>query len=68
MKKKYLKNSIILFLYYINNLLFLINIMLIAELNKCYLFYIISASIILINNKIIKIYCNRKLKKELIIF
>ena len=52
-KKKVLKSHLSFILYFINTLLILIDIMLLAELNACLLFYSISINIITLNTYII---------------
>lgn len=52
-KRKVLKNHLSFILYFINMLLILIDIMLLAELNNCLLFYSVSINIIVLNTYII---------------
>lgn len=66
MKKRVLKNNISYIIYAINVMLIMFNIMLIAELNSCYMFYSISLNIIFINHYILKKYSSKKFIKEYI--
>lgn len=59
-KKRVLKNYISYILYFISTSLVLLNIMLLAELNSCYLFYSISLNIIFINHYILKNFSSKK--------
>lgn len=52
-KRKVLKNYISFILYFINTALIMLDIMLIAELNTCILFYSLSINIIVLNTYII---------------
>ena len=52
-KKKVFKKWFSLLLYGINIILILLDIMLLAELNECYLFYSISINIIILNTYLI---------------
>lgn len=68
MKKRVFKNYISYTLYFINTSLILLNIMLLAELNTCYLFYSISLNIIFINHYLLKNYSSKKFYNQYMIF
>ena len=53
MKTRTLKNWVSYTLFSINVILILLDIMLLAELNECYLFYSISINIVILNTYII---------------
>ena len=52
-KRKVLKNYVSFILYFMNMALITLDIMLLAELNTCILFYSISINIIILNTYII---------------
>ena len=52
-KRKVLKSYISFILYFINTALIMLDIMLIAELNTCILFYSITINIVILNTYII---------------
>ena len=52
-KKKVFKKWVSMLLYSINTTLILLDIMLLAELNECYLFYSISINIMTLNTYLI---------------
>ena len=58
-KKKVLKKWVSLLLYSINATLILLDIMLLAELNKCYLFYSVSINIIVLNTYLLHKFSNK---------
>lgn len=61
MKKRLVfKNYISYILYFISAFLVLLNIMLLAELNTCYLFYSVSLNIIFTNHYILKNFSSKK--------
>lgn len=63
-KRKVLKNYISFILYFINTALIMLDIMLLAELNECYLFYSISINIITLNTYIIHNFSSRAFNNE----
>lgn len=58
-KRKVLKNYVSFILYFINTALILLDIMLLAELNTCILFYSISINIVILNTYIIHNFSSR---------
>lgn len=66
MKKTVLKDYISFSILSINIMIIFFNIMLLAELNKCFLFYSISLNIILLNNYLLNKYSSKKFKNEFI--
>lgn len=69
MKKKVFKKWVSLLLYSINACLILLDIMLLAELNGCYLFYSISINIIVINTYLLHKFASKSfIKKYMYIF
>lgn len=66
MKKRILKDYISFSIFSINIMIIFFNIMLLAELNTCYLFYSISINIILLNNYILNKYSSKKFKNEVL--
>lgn len=68
-KRRVLKNYISFILYFINTALIMLDIMLLAELNECYLFYSISINIITLNTYIIHNFSSKSfIKKYMYIF
>lgn len=65
-KRRVLKDNVSYIIYSINVILIMIDIMLLAELNNCYLFYSITLNIIFINHTIIKKYSSKKFIDEYI--
>lgn len=63
-KKKVLKNYISFILYFINTALIMLDIMLLAELNECYLFYSISINIITLNTYIIHNFSSKSFNNK----
>lgn len=63
-KRKVLKNYISFILYFINTALILLDIMLLAELNTCVLFYSISINIVILNTYIIHDFSSRAFNNE----
>ena len=63
-KKKVLKKWLSLLLYYINIMLILLDIMLLAELNGCYLFYSVSINIIVLNTWLIHNFSSKSFNKN----
>lgn len=59
-KKQVLKDSISFVFYATNIILIILNVMLLSELNTCYLFYSISLNIIFINHYILKNFSSKK--------
>ena len=59
MKKRVLKNYISYILYSINVILITLDIMLLAELNKTFLFYSTSISIVVLNTYIIRNFSSK---------
>ena len=58
-KRKVLKKWVSMLLYSINTTLILLDIMLLAELNECYLFYSITINIIFINTYLLHKFSNK---------
>ncbi len=58
MKNRTLKNWVSYTLYGVNVMLVLFNIMLLAELNPCYLIYSVSINIVILNTYIIHNFSN----------
>lgn len=58
-KRKVLKKYISFILYFINTALIMLDIMLIAELNTCILFYSITINIVILNTYIIHNFSGR---------
>ena len=58
-KRKVLKSYISFILYVINTALIMLDIMLIAELNTCILFYSITINIVILNTYIIHNFSGR---------
>lgn len=65
-KKVVLKDYISFTILSINIMLIFFNIMLLAELNTCYMFYSISLNIIFVNYYILNKKASKKFKKEFI--
>lgn len=65
MKKTVLKDYISFTLFYVNIMIIFFNIMLVAELNTCYLFYSISLNIVFINFYILNKKASKKFKTNL---
>ena len=63
-KKKVLKKWVSLLLYSINTTLILLDIMLLAELNGCYLFYSITINIIALNTWLIHNFSSRAFNND----
>ena len=63
-KKKVLKKYISFTLYFINITLILLDIMLIAELNECYLFYSLSINILILNTCLIHNFSSKSFNKK----
>lgn len=63
-KRRVLKNYISFILYFINTALIMLDIMLLAELNECYLFYSISINIITLNTYIIHNFSSKSFNNE----
>ena len=63
-KRKVLKNYVSFILYFINTALTLLDVMLLAELNGCILFYSITINIIAINTYIIHNFGSRKFNEK----
>ena len=63
-KKKVFKKWVSLLLYSINATLILLDIMLLAELNKCYLFYSISINIIVLNTYLLHNFSNKSFNQN----
>lgn len=63
-KRKVLKNYISFILYFINIALIMLDIMLLAELNECYLFYSITINIIVLNTCLIHNFSSRAFNNE----
>lgn len=63
-KRKVLKNYISFILYFINTALIMLDIMLLAELNECYLFYSISINIITLNTYIIHNFSSKSFNSK----
>lgn len=63
-KRKVLKNYISFILYFINTALIMLDIMLLAELNECYLFYSISINIITLNTYIIHNFSSKSFNNK----
>lgn len=63
-KRKVLKKWVSMLLYSINATLILLDIMLLAELNECYLFYSITINIIVLNTTIIHNFSSRAFNNE----
>ena len=63
-KKKVLKKWLSLLLYYINVILILLDIMLLAELNGCLLFYSITINIIVLNTWLIHNFSSKSFNKN----
>lgn len=63
-KKKVFKRWVSMLLYSINTTLILLDIMLLAELNECYLFYSISINIIALNTCLIHKYSSKSFNNE----
>lgn len=66
MKKTVLKDYISFTLFYVNIMIIFFNIMLVAELNTCYLFYSISLNIVFINFYILNKKASKKFKTNLL--
>ncbi len=64
MKKCYLKKWVSMVLVSINIMLILLIVMLMAELNECWLFYSVSINIITLNTHIIHKYASPKFNHE----
>lgn len=58
-KKKVFKRWVSMLLYSINATLILLDIMLLAELNECYLFYSVTINIIFINTYLLHKFSNK---------
>ena len=65
-KKTVLKDYISFTLFYVNIMIIFFNIMLLAELNTCYLFYSISLNIVFINFYILNKKASQKFKTNLL--
>lgn len=63
-KKKVLKKRVSMLLYSVNTILILLDIMLLAELNGCYLFYSISINIITLNTYIIHNFSSKSFNNK----
>lgn len=63
-KKRVPKKWVSMLLYSINTTLILLDIMLLAELNECYLFYSISINIIVLNTYIIHNFSSKSFNNE----
>lgn len=63
-KRKVLKNYISFILYSINTALIMLDIMLLAELNTCILFYSVSINIVILNTYIIHHFSSRAFNNE----
>ena len=63
-KRKVLKKYILFILYFINITLVLLDIMLLAELNTCSLFYSITINIITLNTCIIHNYGSKSFNNK----
>lgn len=63
-KKKVFKKWVSLLLYSINTTLILLDIMLLAELNGCYLFYSISINIIVLNTYLLHNFSSKSFNKN----
>lgn len=63
-KRRVLKNYISFILYFINTALIMLDIMLLAELNECYLFYSISINIITLNTYIIHNFSSKSFNNK----
>ena len=63
-KRKVLKKWVSMLLYSINTTLILLDIMLLAELNECYLFYSITINIITLNTCIIHNYGSKSFNNK----
>lgn len=63
-KRKVLKKWVSMLLYSINTTLILLDIMLLAELNECYLFYSISINIIALNTYIIHNFSSKSFNNK----
>ena len=63
-RKKVLKDYVSFILYFINTALILLDVMLIAELNACILFYSITINIVSINTYIIHNFSSRAFNKK----
>lgn len=63
-KRKVLKKWVSMLLYSINTTLILLDIMLLAELNECYLFYSISINIITLNTYIIHNFSSKSFNNK----
>ena len=68
MKKRKLKNWVSFTLFYINIILIMLDFMLIAELNKCYLFYSLSINVVFLNAYIINKYSSKQFIKNTNLF
>lgn len=64
MKKRVLKDNVSYILYAINVILIMLDIMLIAELNKTFLFYSVSINIIVLNTYIIHNFSSKNFIKK----
>ena len=65
-KKRVLKDYISFTIFYINIMIIFFNIMLLAELNTCYLFYSISINIILLNNYLLNNFSSKNFKTKVL--
>ena len=63
-KRKVLKNYVSFMLYFINTALILLDVMLLAELNDCILFYSITINIIAINTCLIHNFSSKEFNKK----
>ena len=63
-RKKVLKDYVSFILYLINTALILLDVMLLAELNGCILFYSISINIVILNTYIIHNFSSKKFNKK----
>lgn len=64
MKKRVLKDNVSYILYAINVILIMLDIMLIAELNKTFLFYSVSINIIVLNTYTIHKFSSKNFIKK----
>ena len=63
-KRKVLKKWVSILLYSINTTLILLDIMLLAELNECYLFYSVSINIIVLNTYLIHNFSSKSFNNK----
>lgn len=63
-KRKVLKKWVSMLLYSINTTLILLDIMLLAELNECYLFYSISINIIVLNTYLLHNFASKSFNNK----